>query len=200
MTLSEVKELIRASTSDVLLSSPISDTELNMLIYVKMQDLAKLINDYDYEFYKEKIEFEQNYSGFGLVDRVAYSAEIFIYKLVSAYLKSGSDLCSMSISTVDGVHQDTLNQNENGSIAFSNAAFYVHPPTEVTGDYNLYCTICSYPQMPADDTSIVNVLPQFLDYLVSLCKRAIYEKASWSVPKSIFDNIALNEYRIINKA
>ena len=200
MTLSEVKEIIRASASDVLLSSPISDTELNMLIYIKMQDIAKLMNDNDYEFYKEKVEFEQNYSGFGLVDRVAYSAEIFIYQLISAYLKSGSDLYSMSISTVDGVHQDTLNQNEIGSIAFSNAAFYIHPPIEVTGDYNLYCAIYSYPQMPADDTSTVNVPPQFLDYLISLCKRAIYEKASWAVPKSIFDNIALNEYRIINKA
>ena len=201
MKLSDVRTLINSVCKEVVLSYPLTDTELNLLIYDKMQTIAKLLNDNGYEFYKENITFEQSYSGFGLVDKVPYSAEIFIYKLITAYMKDASNnLYSISIQTVEGVHQDTLNQTENGSIAFSNAAFYVHPPSAVTGDYSLYCTIYNYPQMPADDDAVVNVPPQYLNFLTALCKHDVYAKNNFSVPKTVTDAIKENEYNIINKA
>ena len=171
-----------------------------MLVYSKLQEVAKLMNDYSHEFYKEKIAFEQSYSGFGLVDKILYSAEVFIYKLSTAYISADSTLYAVTISTVDSVHQDTLNEKETASIAFSNAAFYVHPPSAVTGDYSLYVTIFSYPEMPTDDTATVTVPPEYITYLVALCRKSLYERGNYTVPKNIYDEIALNEYKIINKA
>jgi len=200
MTLYQIKQLIRSSANDILTSYSISETELNMLVYSRLQQVAKLMNDYGHEFYKEKISFEQSYTGFGLVDKILYSAEVFIYKLSTAYIKADDILYPVTISTVDSVHQDTLYERETASIAFSNAAFYVHPPTAVTGDYSLYVTICSYPEMPLDDDAVVTIPPEYITYLVALCRKSLYERGNWTVPKNIYDEIALNEYKIINKA
>ncbi|MFA5014273.1 MAG: hypothetical protein WC549_01850 [Actinomycetota bacterium] len=201
MTLLEVRTVINMMSGNAFINQSISDAEQNLLIYIKMQEIAKQLNDNGYEFYKENVTFSQSYSGFGLVDKVPYSAEIFIYKLISAYMKDSSDnLYPISIQSVEGVHSDTLNQEETGSVAFSNAAFYVHPPTAVTGDYNLYCTIYNYPQMPADDNSVVNVPPQFLNYLIALCRYNLYSRSDMPIPKSVNDEITENQYKIINKA
>jgi hypothetical protein len=81
MTLIEIRDLVRNSSADILISFDIADTSLNNIIFGNLMQIFKRLCDKGYNYYKENMQSTITQSGNDFTIPITN-----IYKIISGYV------------------------------------------------------------------------------------------------------------------
>lgn len=194
MTLKEIRDLVRNSSADILISFDIADTSLNNIIYGNLMQIFKRLCDKGYNYYKETTQ--SNISE--MFDPYLNITVSDIYKLISGYIIKDGRSYYLNIIDYDKL-PTTLNYDFEYNSISNNGDTIVLFLNTITAPFIYYITYYAYPDKPELDDDEVMIPPEYINYLVVLCKKQLYIRNNWDIPKDVLDEIKNFEFIISNK-
>ena len=193
MTLKEIRDLVRNSSADILISFDIVDTSLNNIIYGNLMQIFKRLCDKGYNYYKENIQ--------DIITQAGNNFEIplsNVYKIISGYIIKDNRSYYLNMVEYENLPAclnydfvfNTISYNNRTVVLFVNS---------VSAPFNYFISYYAYPDKPQLDDDEVMVPPEYINYLVVLCKKQLYIRNNWDIPKDVLDEIKDFEFKINNK-
>jgi hypothetical protein len=191
MTKANVRILAKSFITDVTQRYTISDTDIDVMIRDFTFEIADLLCEYDHPYYKKSYMFSIASNAISPITGTTQPITESIKSLIYSYLNSDLNVnYVLAVTSLEGVNQADESLAVNGCISYSKTDLFVHMPLGVTSG-TLYVVFYCNPNEPVDDNDEIDVPVEYLNHLMYLVKKTVYQRYNYPIPRYL--DIELNK-------